>query len=63
MPLDHARAFDFDLAAERRYGQHAAALTLVASGHQDHLIVLSNLRSLSGFHNQMTSGANETIFI
>jgi hypothetical protein len=63
MSLDHSRSFDFHLAAEWRHRQYAAALSFVAASHQDHLIVLSNFGSLSGFHNQMTSGANETIFM
>src|SRR5258706_3177425 len=61
MSLDHSRAFNLDLAARRRHGQHSAALPLVTSGRQDHLIVLLDFRSLARFHNQMTSGARETI--
>jgi hypothetical protein len=63
MSLDHPGCFDFHLAAEWRHRQYAAALSFVAASHHDHLIVLSNFGSLSGFHNQMTSGANETIFM
>src|SRR5205809_7527355 len=55
MPLDHSSAFHLHLATGRRHGEHATTLALVASGDQDHLVVLLNLRSLSGFHNQITS--------
>src|SRR6266403_2925470 len=63
MPLNHSGAFNLDLAAQRRDRQHSTTLPFVASGHQDHLIVLLDFRSLTRFHNQMTSGARETIFM
>src|SRR6185503_3816510 len=62
--LDHADAFDFDLASCRRYFEHAPAPALVATRDNNNLIVLSNFGAFSPCHNcQITSGASETIFI
>src|SRR6267142_5850606 len=63
MTLDHARTLDLHFAGGRRHGQHAAALSSVAPGDHDHLIALSNFCALLCFHDQITSGASDTIFI
>jgi hypothetical protein len=43
MALDHAGAFDLDLALRRRYLQHAPAPAFVAAGDNHYLIVLPDL--------------------
>src|SRR6266542_1277971 len=45
--LDHSRAFDLHFSARRSNGQNPAPFSLVATGHQDYLVVLSNSCSLS----------------
>src|SRR5216684_2930857 len=44
--LDHSRTFDLHFSARRSNCQDPAPLSLVAAGHQDYLVVLSDLRSL-----------------
>src|SRR6266446_1492910 len=61
--LDHSRAFDLHLTVSRRHRQNASALPFVAPGDHDNLIVLSDLCALLCFHDQITSGASDTIFI
>src|SRR5713226_4282445 len=63
MPLDHPRALNLHLTVGRRHREHAPALAFVAPGDHDDLIVLSDFRALPCFHDQMTSGASDTIFI
>ena len=70
MTLDHGCAFDFYFAARWGDREHASALAFVAPDNHDHLVILSDFDSLISFHlypscalRQITSGANETIFM